>query len=65
MNDRRRIEQLARQLHAQATLTGTLKPPRALGAMASSGGARMVATAAVTTWQDYLPEARRILLRRG
>jgi hypothetical protein len=52
---------LAQRLFRDAQSNGTLRPGRLL-AVAASRGTGLISTArSSTTWQDYLPEARRLL----
>lgn len=54
---------LARRLFASDQAKGTLKRPMAI-AVSVANGVRRAVSAAETTYQQYLPDARRIL-RRG
>jgi hypothetical protein len=54
----------AQRLFAQAKSRGTLKPPRALGALATSNGLVRSYSASSVTYRDYLPDARRALAPR-
>lgn len=52
---------LAEKLFARAKTTNTLKPPRAIAALALSNGFRQSVTASEVTYRDYLRDARRVL----
>ncbi|MDH0909638.1 hypothetical protein N5C66_04525 [Rhizobium pusense] len=55
---------LAKRLYGRARMSGTLKRPRAIAALALSNGYRSVVTASEVTFRDYLPDARRTLRDR-
>lgn len=52
---------LAKRMFARAEAAGTLKPPRAIAALALSNGLRRSISASTVTHRDYLRDARREL----
>lgn len=56
---------LAKQMFARAQAAGTLKPPRAIAALALSNGYRRTVSASTVTYRDYLRDARRELSGRN
>lgn len=54
----------AQRLFTQAKARGSLKAPRALGALATSDGFVRSYSASSVTYRDYLPDARRALAHR-
>lgn len=52
---------LAQKLFKRHHAAGTLKPPRAIAALALSNGVRQTVSASTVTYRDYLRDARRQL----